>query len=52
MGDLFPNQAYGRQILKHKTLPVFVTKEFDFFVVLNFEKIFTEKRLALYTREI
>ena len=46
MGDLFPNQAYGQQILKHKTLPVFVTQEFDFFRCIEFRKDFYGKTVS------
>lgn len=31
MGTVFPNEAYGRKILKHRVLPILVGDEFDFF---------------------
>ena len=46
MGDLFPNQAFGRQILKHNNLPVFVTDEFDFFRCIEFQENFYGKTVS------
>ena len=39
MGELFPNQSYGRAIYKHANLPLYQTDEFD----VTFNKHITDK---------
>ncbi len=38
MYDFFPNQGYGKEILKHVNLPVYKTGEFDFYRCLAFNE--------------
>ena len=42
---LFPNQDSGREIYKHKSLPVFITDEFDFFRCVEFSDSFYGKNV-------
>lgn len=40
---VFPNQAFGRETLKHIKFPVYITKEFDFFRCVEFNQSFYGK---------
>jgi len=42
---VFPNQAYGRQNLKHNKYPVYITDEFDFFRCVEFNDSFYGKNV-------
>ncbi len=40
---VFPNQAYGRETLKHVEFSVYMTEEFDFFRCVEFNESFYGK---------
>lgn len=46
MSELFPNHAYGKRVLKHRELPIFITEEFDFFRCVTFEEKFYGKTIS------
>ena len=46
MGELFPNQSYGRAIYKHANLPLYQTDEFDFFRCISFNERFYGKTVS------
>lgn len=46
MNGLFPNQDYGRTILKHKNLPLYKTDEFDFYRCICFIDSFYGKTVS------
>ena len=46
MGDLFPNQSYGRLIYKHMDLPLYQTDEFDFYRCITFDENFYGKTVS------
>lgn len=46
MNDLFPNQDFGRVILKHRELPVYKTDEFVFFRCICFNDNFYGKTVS------
>lgn len=45
MGDFFKSQDYGIPILKHRTLPVYITEQFDFYRCVEFNNNFYKKML-------
>lgn len=47
MGELFPNQSYGRVIYKHINLPLYQTDEFNFFRCISFNKSFYGKTVSV-----
>ena len=47
MGELFPNQNYGRVIYKHINLPLYQTDEFNFFRCISFNKSFYGKTVSV-----
>lgn len=46
MNELFTNQVYGKRVLKHKTLPIFKTNEFNFYRCISFEEKFYGKTVS------
>lgn len=46
MSELFPNHAYGKSVLKHRELPIFITEEFDFFRCVTFDEKFYGKTVS------
>lgn len=46
MGELFPNQSYGRVIYKHIDLPLYQTDEFNFFRCISFNEQFYGKTVS------
>ena len=46
MSELFPNQSYGMQTLKHRRLPIYITEEFDFFRCIVFDNSFYGKTVS------
>lgn len=46
MNGLFPNQDFGRTILKHKNLPLYKTDEFDFYRCICFNDSFYGKTVS------
>lgn len=46
MNGLFPNQDFGRAILKHKNLPLYKTDEFDFYRCICFNDSFYGKTIS------
>lgn len=46
MGELFPNQSYGKLIYKHTDLPLYKTDEFDFFRCISFDESFYGKTIS------
>lgn len=47
MGELFPNQSYGRVIYKHTNLPLYQTDEFNFFRCISFSEGFYGKTVSV-----
>ncbi|MGL5822094.1 MAG: hypothetical protein ACRCYE_10845 [Sarcina sp.] len=46
MSTIFANHSYASRILKHKKLPIYKTKEFDFFRCVNVEEWVYEKNIS------
>ena len=46
MNNLFPNQDFGKTILKHKELPAYITDEFDFYRCICFNDSFYGKTVS------
>lgn len=46
MNGLFPNQDFGRTVLKHKNLPIYKTDEFDFYRCICFNDSFYGKTVS------
>ena len=46
MGELFPNQSFGMNILKHKELPILESKEFNFYRCIEFQDIYYGKTVS------
>lgn len=46
MSDLFRNHSFSSRVLKHKSLPLYMTDEFDFFRCLKFEDKFYRKTVS------
>lgn len=46
MSELFQNQDYGRAVLKHRELPIYITDEFNFYRCLTFDESFYGKTVS------
>lgn len=46
MSEFFKSQDYGRDIYKHRFLPVYITDEFDFYRCVEFQEAFYGKTVS------
>lgn len=46
MKKVYPNMSWGQEILKHKELPIFYLKEFDFYRIIEFKESLYRKTFS------